>query len=114
MSDPNDLETIRKLLLCDSDDDDDIALDLDESDTEEEEHVSERETDSESEVSGESSSEDKDNDSSPIDAYVAHLKKNNKKILTAGYGIKNRLKKRNDHLIIYAFMFLESSGKLNI
>ncbi|GFT56356.1 hypothetical protein NPIL_164261 [Nephila pilipes] len=47
MKNPNDFETIRNMLSCDSDDDDDIVLD--EIDIEEEEHISEREEDSESE-----------------------------------------------------------------
>ncbi|GFU42525.1 hypothetical protein NPIL_195571, partial [Nephila pilipes] len=40
MKNPIDLETIRNMLLCDSDEDEDIVLD--ESDTDEVEHISER------------------------------------------------------------------------
>lgn len=76
MNDPNDLETIRKLLLSESDDEEDVVID--ESDTDEEEHISERENDSESEMSAESNSENEDNDDKSSETYVAHLKKNRK------------------------------------
>ena len=43
MKDPNDPQTIKKLVLCDSDDDEDIVLD--ESDTDEKEHISKSKSD---------------------------------------------------------------------
>ncbi|GFS40822.1 hypothetical protein NPIL_389611 [Nephila pilipes] len=46
---PNDLKTIRNMILCDSEDDEDIVLD--ENDTDEEEHILKRQDMSQTECS---------------------------------------------------------------
>ncbi|GFU14998.1 hypothetical protein NPIL_426731 [Nephila pilipes] len=74
MKDPNDLETIRNTLLCDSIED--CVICLDESNTDEDEHISEVEDDSESELIAASNSEDEDYDDRSTVVYIIHLKKN--------------------------------------
>lgn len=71
MNNPNDLETMRNVLLCDNDDDEDILLDV--SETDEEEHVSGREGDSGSEMSAANDSKDPDNNNNSTRTYIAYL-----------------------------------------